>query len=402
MDLFTALFKKQHSSECFSTFQLFVGTLSCELDTTLMKLQELVFNLCNEQLPLLYTKHIQECTTVCEDGVEGKPDSMIDFSTHGAVLPRSMENFVLREIRDDDEGLSGRCLWIRGGSLLPENEGSSDAPVEEVVIETNGESKSSVSSSPNKKNSNNKKKKSSVKSLVSAVASTPPSTVAKSTMRRAKLATGSRKLIVQLLPPENLHSASIGGEGTMKLWVCRAVQASLSPLYVDPELQPEMKESLYCPDGLPFDVQLSAGPIPSLPQLKRAIERDLDIPFHSQRVFKLFSNENVWKDLDAVAEKRKKIVKGTDSLLSVPYLLKEGDLLCVVRTATTSNSGTAFGSPVPKGSTVSYTIDRPVDEQRRANAIAGASGVRGKKKKRNNHEVALRLAGDFDFSDDEN
>lgn len=368
-----------------------MGNLSCELDTPLLSLQEQVLDLCRSRLPDVYKKRVQmHCGTVeVPEAVE--QGSAGDYSAYGVEIPSSIENFVMRELRDDVDAMPGRCLWVRGGPLVAVAE--LETPVMPTVAVS---SKKAV---PVKRGGGKKASFSSGLVAVSA-ACAAPSAITKSTIRRSKLSSGSRCLIVQLLPAGIAHSASIGSDGAMRLWVFRGTPAASSRLYFGRPIDGAARDKLHCPEGDPVEVNLSGGPVPTLPQLKRAIERDLLVPFHSQRVFKLFHTDHVWRDLDAIGAKRK-TVKGSDSLLAVPYSLKDGDMLCVIDCgATSGQTPVAFGAHVETKAAVEFIVDRPVDEMRRQHASSG--GVdKGKKKKQSRQEIGLRLAGDFDFSDDE-
>lgn len=401
-----ALFSSSHdstedaqSASLLSTlgFNAAVGLLQCDLDMPLIDLQAAVLGLCQTSLPDIYRRRMEAAVAVAGGAEQDlNPEQLSDFPCYGARIPESMENFVLREMGEGADNMPGRCLWVRGGPLVPPADAepdSSDVTAAVAVIQSAADtfaSRSSKKPTPNKRVNGKSNKSSFASSLVTV--ETPAATVTKSTIRRVKLASGSRKLVVQLLPVGATHSSSIPGEGAMKLWVYRSRLISDQP-----------KEKEYLPEGMPADILLNAGPMPSLPQLKRVIERELDIPFHSQRIFKLFETDNMWKDIESLSEKRKKTnPKGSDNLLSVPYLFKEGTILCVVHVGDTKPS-TAFGVVATNHNPVTYSVDRPIDELRRAKAAAGpsAGGERGKKKRRNQQEIGLRLAGDFDFSEDE-
>ena len=355
-----------------------MGNLSCDVDQPLIELQEEVLRLCDSALLPMYKSRIENIYgSICESISDPADDKTKDLCAYGVAIPTSMESFVLREIRNDSESLPGRCLWMRGCKLGP----SAASEAKQQNAESSSKLKSNV---PNKKG-NQRNKSSFASSLTSSVITGAAAASSKKTIRREKLTSGTRRLAVQILPSGNVHSQCIPTEGSIKLWVYRSELLS-SGDGID----------LYDPVGIPIDMMLSAGPMPSLPQLKRAIEKELHVPFQNQRVFKLFSTESTWKDLDLISEKRR---KGAENLFTVPYSLKEGDSICVINRDVSSLSTTFGSSCSPIVQTTVYKVDRPIDEERRNNSVTGAE--RTKKKKRNQQEIGLRLAGNFEFSDEE-
>lgn len=365
---------------------LWVGILSCSLDMPLIELQRDVLHLIHEKVPLLARNKI---STIFGESTEEE----IDIKAYGAILPESMEDFVLREIRDDPEELPGRCLWIRGGSLVPPEHQHVDNDTSGQVVATGAAEKQSRSVNKKAASSRTKSKLSFTNSLAAltepVLAKSAPE-VTKSTIRRVKLASGSRKLIAQQLPFGTLHSTIVPADGCIRLWVYKGI-------FLKESITAHARELSYQPVGKPFDVFLNGGAMPSLARLKRILESEIDISFSSQRVFKLFSGENIWKDVSALAQKKSK--NGLENLLLVPFSFKEGDSLCVFD-ATECNVKSSSDSLMPHATT--FVVDRPIDQQRRLAAVEGAGGgVRGKKKKQNQQEIALKLTGDFDFSEDE-
>lgn len=332
-----------------------IATMQLNLDTSLIDLQSQALSALIENISKLLESNTG-------------PDES------ATVIPEIIEDFVLREVREDMDGVPGRCLWIRGGPLAALADPAAAAVA--AIVEPPPQTVPLSSAAGGKKG---KGKSSRNQAVSTPVASHPaPAAVDKNTIRRLKLHSGSRKLVISSFSNNQKHSSSIPSAGAFYLWLFTGRPVANSG--------DTTVNYTHSPSGPAINILLSGGAAPSLPQLKRAIESERGIPFSQQRIFKFFASEHLWKDLNMLSEK-KRSASGIDNLLAVPFSLKEGDMLCVVDSLASDKTA---------------VVDTTADIRYRAQiAIHGErKGGAGGKKKRP-QEVMLRLTADDFSSDDE-
>ncbi len=210
----------------------------------------------------------------------------------------------------------------------------------------------------------------------------------RNTIKKLKLHAGSRKLVVEIFSPPKTHTSSIPPTGSIYLWVYRGNPISLL-------LGEDGTKATFThePCATPINYILTGASTPTLPQLKRGLEAELGIAFIHQRIFKYISTDCIWKDITLISQKKKNAI---DNLTAAPYLLTDGDILCVV------DSNTSISSEIaPGGASDLLTVDRWSDVSRRK-AIEvklkerKASGV----KKGRPQEISLKLTADFSSEDE--
>ena len=233
-------------------------------------------------------------------------------------------------------------------------------------------------------------RKNKLKQSVNAVASknkVPSSSSDKNTIKKLKLHAGSRKLIVELLAPPKTHSTSIPSTGAMHLWVYRG-----DPIKILTGEDGSKASFTHEPCVTPINYLLCGASTPTLPQLKRGLEVELGIAFVHQRIFKYISTDWIWKDITLLSEKKKNSI---DNLTVAPYLLKDGDILCVVNSNDFISSET-----VSTGTSNMISVDRWSDVRLRKASEAKSKDRRTGAKKGRPQEILLKLTADFS-SDDE-
>jgi hypothetical protein len=146
------------------------------------------------------------------------------------------------------------------------------------------------------------------------------------------------------------------------------------------------------------EVFVDGGIQPTLGHLKTAVGNVFGLPQDRVRLAKYISGQKEWVELVAHVKneskrgrKRKGGQRGTnkksESIVQGLYNLREGDLIVVVDTDDVKD--------------LPFSWDRPEDLCARAKRTEDRSKKRGEKKKRKDHpEIALKLGGDLNFSDD--
>jgi hypothetical protein len=336
-----------------------ISKLQLNLDTTLIDLQSQALSALTENICKL------------SEDVSRNGDEEFNLT----AVPETIEDFVLREAREDMDGVPGRSLWIRGGPL----EALADPAVAAAIAEPRQQIANPSSGAGGKKGKGKPSRNQATNTAAApAVIQPAQQAVDKNTIRRLKLNSGSRKLVLSTFSIGQKHSTSIPPTSAFYLWLFAGRPANSE----DPTIT-----YTHWPSGPAINILLSGGATPSLPQLKRAVESEIGVSFSQQRIFKFFPSEHLWKDLNLLSEK-KRSASGIDNLLAVPFSLKEGDILCVVDSSTTDKAPV-----VDTAADIRYRAQIALNGDRKNNAAGG--------KKKRPQEVMLRLAADDFSSEDE-
>lgn len=148
-----------------------------------------------------------------------------------------------------------------------------------------------------------------------------------------------------------------------------------------------------------MEIFVDGGVQPNMGHLRAALGQSFGIPGDRMRIAKYNHQQKGWTELHPPKanqqqqqkgrkKKGKQQAKKTGSLLESPYSLKEGDLLMIIDKEDDPNALAPF--------------DRPEDVCARSKLGQERQQKRSdKKKSRVQQEIALRLGGDLNFTDDD-
>lgn len=146
-------------------------------------------------------------------------------------------------------------------------------------------------------------------------------------------------------------------------------------------------------------IAVSGGQSPTLGHLRTPLAAAFNIDSGNLRIFKFNCTTHKWFAITSppVVFGKKKV---DINIRRPPYSFVEGDIVCCFE---------VLPLDLPKGTTAEYEVDRPKDVAFRENMLlqsvskgkASGKSSASSTSRRNRPEVALKLGGDMNFSDDD-